>query len=108
MSRCANSGCRAALVIAVGPPAEMPTTAATWSIPRCWHSSAVTSAKPPGVGALPVWSGVPLTRTYTRVLRPGLAELLGPDPPASSPLRSAFDKLLAAIDQQHRQAHLAA
>jgi hypothetical protein len=25
------------------------------------------------------------TRTYTRVLRPGLAELLGPDPPASSP-----------------------
>jgi hypothetical protein len=53
-------------------------------------------------------SALLLTRTYTRVLRPGLAELLGPDPPASSPLRSAFDKLLAAVDQHARQAHLAA
>ena len=49
-----------------------------------------------------------LTRTYTRVLRPDLAELLGPDPPANSPLRSAFDKLLAAIDQHAQQAHLVA
>ena len=49
-----------------------------------------------------------LTRTYTRILRPDLAELLGPDPPASSPLRSAFDKLLAAVDQHARQAHPAA
>ena len=53
-------------------------------------------------------SALLLTRTYTRVLRPGLAELLGPDPPASSPLRSALDKLLAAVDQHARQAHLAA
>jgi hypothetical protein len=49
-----------------------------------------------------------LSRTYTRILRPDLAELLGPDPPASSPLRSAFYKLLAAVDQHARQAHLAA
>jgi hypothetical protein len=49
-----------------------------------------------------------LTRTYTRILRPDLAELLGPDPPASSPLPSAFDKLLAAVDQHARQAHPAA
>jgi hypothetical protein len=53
-------------------------------------------------------SALLLNRTYTRILRPDLAELLGPDPPASSPLRSAFDKLLAAVDQHARQAHLAA
>jgi hypothetical protein len=36
---------------------------------------------------------------YLQVIRPGLAQVLGPPPPAEPALRPAFDALTAAIDQ---------
>ena len=38
-------------------------------------------------------------RVYLRVIRPGLAQVLAPTPPADPALRPAFDALTAAIDQ---------
>jgi hypothetical protein len=38
------------------------------------------------------------SRTYTRLLRPALAEILPQAPPNRSPARTAFDRLQAAID----------
>jgi hypothetical protein len=38
-------------------------------------------------------------RVYLRVIRPGLAQVLAPTPPADPALRPAFDSLTAAIDQ---------
>lgn len=40
-----------------------------------------------------------LTRTYYRLLLPGLANLTSRDPPSSSRLRTAFDRVDRAIDQ---------
>jgi predicted MarR family transcription regulator len=49
-----------------------------------------------------------VTRAYTRVLRPALAEALAADPPMSGRLRTCFDRLDAAIGQLIEEAHLAA
>jgi hypothetical protein len=49
-----------------------------------------------------------LTRTHTRLIRPALAHLADPSPPAPSRLRKAFDRTLQAIDDLARDAHLAA
>ena len=38
------------------------------------------------------------TRTYARLLRPKLAEIMPASPPGHSPLRSAFDHLQAELD----------
>jgi hypothetical protein len=48
------------------------------------------------------------SRTYARLLRPGLAEIIAPDAPARSPLRTAFDRLQSAIDQRCEKLKLAA
>jgi hypothetical protein len=48
------------------------------------------------------------TRTYTRLLRPGLAEISEPLAPAGSALRSAFDRIHSAIDQRCEDLKLAA
>jgi len=48
------------------------------------------------------------SRTYARLLRPGLAEITETDPPARSPLRIAFDRLQNAIDQRCVDLKLAA
>lgn len=50
------------------------------------------------------------TRTYTRVLRPGLSQVMAQSPPAESDskLRRAFDNLSAAMDQLTQQARLSA
>jgi hypothetical protein len=47
------------------------------------------------------------TRTYARVLQPGLAEAM-PSPPLSAPLGQSFAKLDRAIESLIQQAHLAA
>ena len=39
------------------------------------------------------------SRTYARLLRPKLAEIMPADPPGNSPLRAAFDRLQTAIDR---------
>jgi hypothetical protein len=49
-----------------------------------------------------------LTRLHDRVLRTGLAEITGPDPPASTALRAADRAYQAAIDDLIRHARLAA
>jgi hypothetical protein len=49
-----------------------------------------------------------LTRTCARLIRPALAHLADPSPPAPSRLRKAFDRTLQAIDDLARDAHLAA
>jgi hypothetical protein len=38
------------------------------------------------------------TRTYARLFRSGLAQIIPPDAPANSKLRTAFDQLDRAID----------
>lgn len=48
------------------------------------------------------------SRVYLRVLRPGLAQVLAPTPPADPALRPAFDTLTTAIDQFLEDAHCAA
>ena len=48
------------------------------------------------------------SRTYTRLLRPGLAEISDPIAPAGSALRSAFDRIHSAIDQRCEDLKLAA
>jgi len=50
------------------------------------------------------------SRTYTRVLRPGLSDVMSQSPPAAgdSKLRRAFDQATAAIDDFIQQAQLAA
>jgi hypothetical protein len=48
------------------------------------------------------------SRTYARLLRPGLAEITEPLAPAGSALRSAFDRLHSAIDQRCQDLKLAA
>lgn len=48
------------------------------------------------------------SRVYLRVLRPGLAQVLAPTPPADPVLRPAFDSLTAAIDQFLAEAPCAA
>lgn len=49
-----------------------------------------------------------LSRAHTRLVRPGLAYLADPSPPAPTRLRKAFDNLYVAIDCLAQQAHLAA
>src|SRR6266568_9153288 len=56
ISRSTRWGWRAAIATAVGPPPEVPITAATLVTPRCAHSVRVTSANP--VTVVPVDSGV--------------------------------------------------
>jgi hypothetical protein len=48
------------------------------------------------------------SRVYLRVLRPGLAQVLAPTPPADPALRPAFDALTLSIDQFLEEAHCAA
>jgi hypothetical protein len=48
------------------------------------------------------------SRTYTRLLRPGLAEISDPLAPAGSTLRTAFERLQSAIDQRCEKLKLAA
>jgi hypothetical protein len=48
------------------------------------------------------------TRTYARILRSGLAQLIDPNPICPSPLRRQFDQLDATIDRFVQQARLAA
>ena len=48
------------------------------------------------------------SRVYARLLRPGLAQLLAPAPPADSPLRAQFDTLQAATDRFLERAFAAA
>jgi len=48
------------------------------------------------------------TRSYARPLRPGLAEITEPFPPARSALRTAFDRVHRAIDQRREDLKLAA
>ena len=48
------------------------------------------------------------TRTYARLLRPKLAEIMAVGPPADSPLRAAFDRLQAQIDHCCEEERLAA
>jgi hypothetical protein len=48
------------------------------------------------------------THAHEHLLRPGLAQLTDPSPPAPSPLRSAARAYQAAYDDLARQAHLAA
>jgi hypothetical protein len=48
------------------------------------------------------------TRTYARILRPGLARLAPAAPPGDTALRPYFDKLEAALDRYIDQAKLAA
>lgn len=49
-----------------------------------------------------------LTRSYARLLRPGLSTLLCSQPPANVPLRKAFDKLDRAIDDVWKNQQIAA
>jgi hypothetical protein len=49
-----------------------------------------------------------LTRTHTQLVRPVLAHLADPSPPAPSRPRKAFDRTLQAIDDLARDTHLAA
>jgi hypothetical protein len=39
------------------------------------------------------------SRTYARLLRPKLAEIMAVGPPTDLPLRAAFDRLQAEIDR---------
>jgi hypothetical protein len=48
------------------------------------------------------------SRTYTRLLRPALAEISDPISAAASPLRTAFDRLQSVIDQRCAELKLAA
>jgi hypothetical protein len=48
------------------------------------------------------------SRTYTRLLRPALAEISDPILAAASPLRTAFDRLQSVIDQRCEELKLAA
>ena len=48
------------------------------------------------------------SRTYTRLLRPSLAEIMPQAAPATSRIRSAFDRLQAAIDERCQEQRLAA
>ena len=48
------------------------------------------------------------SRTYARLLRPKLAEIMPQGPPATSPLRAAFDRLNAQIDACCERERLAA
>jgi hypothetical protein len=48
------------------------------------------------------------SRTYTRLLRPGLAEITEPLAHSGSPLRAAFDRVHSAIDQRCEELKLAA
>ncbi len=48
------------------------------------------------------------SRTYIRLLRPGLAEITAPLAPVNSALRTAFDRLYTAIDQRCEDIKLAA
>jgi hypothetical protein len=48
------------------------------------------------------------SRTYTRLLRPGLAEITEPLARSGSPLRAAFDRVHSAIDQRCQDLQLAA
>ena len=46
------------------------------------------------------------TRTYARVIRPGLAQIAPQDPPLNTPLRLRFDQLDLAMDDWIAQANL--
>jgi len=48
------------------------------------------------------------TRTYARILRPGMAQITGPGWEDSTPLRRSSDQLLEQIDQLVSDANLAA
>ena len=48
------------------------------------------------------------TRTYARLLRPRLSEIMSIGPPADSPLRAAFNRLQTEIDRHCEEQHLVA
>ena len=49
-----------------------------------------------------------LTRSYSRLLRPGLSALLADEPPITIPLRRAFDRLDHEIDEVWETQQIAA
>jgi hypothetical protein len=49
-----------------------------------------------------------LTHIHTRLLQPGLTQLIDPDPPATSALRAAAHTYQRALDQLTQQAGFAA
>jgi hypothetical protein len=49
-----------------------------------------------------------LTHVQTRVLQPGLAQLIDPGPPAPSPLRAAARNYQQALDRLTQEAGFAA
>ena len=48
------------------------------------------------------------SRTYARILRPTLAEIMPNAPPSASPIRATFDKLEHLIAAACKEANLAA
>ena len=48
------------------------------------------------------------SRTYARLLRPKLAQIMPEAPPIASPLRAAFDRLTSEIDACCKEERLAA
>ena len=48
------------------------------------------------------------TRAHARLIRPGLAQVAGPDPPTPSPLRRALAAVETQMDQLAQRTHLAA
>ncbi len=53
-------------------------------------------------------TAVLLLRVHDRLLRPGLAQLTDPDPPAPTPLRTALNRLNDEIDRHAQRSGLAA
>jgi hypothetical protein len=49
-----------------------------------------------------------LLRVHDRLLRPGLAQLTDPVPPAPTPLRAALNRLNGEIDRHAQRSGLAA
>ncbi len=49
-----------------------------------------------------------LTRLHNRLVRPGLSQIAGHDPPCPSRLRRAFAHLQTEMDRFAQQSHLAA
>ncbi len=74
-----------------------------------WWRKAPPASPPPSRRLRPQSGAVPrLALAHTRFIRDGLADLLDTGPPAPTPLRRAFDRVEAAIDDFARYTHIAA